>query len=188
MQTQTPPAHKVRSACDSCHKAKMKCSKGTPCAACARSGSRCCYSVSDRLGRPPKSVAKRQKSGVHTNTTSKGREMTTPQLFKGYDCHSEELLTLDDMSVDAFSESLSALSSSEALSCHAFANAEHTGNNLVSLKVSRVQLALLCFSDFRIFFLSLVIVGTSCSRHSSIGRPATTAVGFKSVVPLALRA
>ena len=45
-------SRKLRSACDTCHKAKMRCSGEKPCAACLESGYHCLYSVSNRLGRP----------------------------------------------------------------------------------------------------------------------------------------
>ena len=43
---------KLRSACDRCHQSKMKCSGGMPCAGCFNSRENCCYSVSNRSGRP----------------------------------------------------------------------------------------------------------------------------------------
>ena len=53
------PTKKLRTACDVCHQAKMKCSGGTPCAGCRDSGYECCYSVSNRIGRPKGTKNKR---------------------------------------------------------------------------------------------------------------------------------
>ena len=43
---------KIRSACDICHHSKIKCHGGNPCEGCKRSGARCRYSQSNRVGRP----------------------------------------------------------------------------------------------------------------------------------------
>ena len=43
---------KIRSACDTCHRLKVKCSGHVPCQGCLNSGSSCFYSYSGRLGRP----------------------------------------------------------------------------------------------------------------------------------------
>lgn len=63
MQTprdQEPNKHKkLRTACDICHQAKMKCSGGTPCNGCRDSGYECSYSVSNRIGRPKGTKNKR---------------------------------------------------------------------------------------------------------------------------------
>ncbi|KAI0104433.1 hypothetical protein F4814DRAFT_430750 [Daldinia grandis] len=58
MRSQLPLAYKVRATCDSCYKAKIKCSRGNPCVACLKSGDQCHYSISNRLGRPPRGAAK----------------------------------------------------------------------------------------------------------------------------------
>ena len=41
-----------RIACDRCHRARVKCSRGTPCNQCRDSGYECSYSVSNRISRP----------------------------------------------------------------------------------------------------------------------------------------
>lgn len=43
---------RLRAACDVCHLAKSKCSRGMPCAECAQSGAQCSYSPPSQLGRP----------------------------------------------------------------------------------------------------------------------------------------
>ncbi|KAH6617169.1 hypothetical protein F5144DRAFT_385127 [Chaetomium tenue] len=53
------PAGRLRSACDTCHQCKIKCSGGTPCVPCHVSQSNCVYSVTNRLGRPKGSKNKR---------------------------------------------------------------------------------------------------------------------------------
>ncbi len=52
-------AKKLRTACDICHQAKMKCSGGNPCSGCGDSGYECSYSVSNRIGRPKGTKNKR---------------------------------------------------------------------------------------------------------------------------------
>lgn len=43
---------RVRSACDACHKMKVRCTGEVPCETCLNSGNLCLYSFSGRLGRP----------------------------------------------------------------------------------------------------------------------------------------
>ncbi|KAI0896170.1 hypothetical protein F4806DRAFT_466445 [Annulohypoxylon nitens] len=50
---------RLRSACDSCHQAKIRCSGGNPCLTCLVSQTNCSYSPSNRLGRPKGSKNKR---------------------------------------------------------------------------------------------------------------------------------
>ncbi|XP_014562255.1 hypothetical protein COCVIDRAFT_21711 [Bipolaris victoriae FI3] len=45
-------ARKLRSACDSCHRAKVRCSGGLPCARCREFATNCVYSTSARTGKP----------------------------------------------------------------------------------------------------------------------------------------
>ncbi|KAH8695331.1 hypothetical protein BGW36DRAFT_361032 [Talaromyces proteolyticus] len=47
--TQTP---KLRSACDACHEAKVRCSGGTPCMHCKNHHHSCHYSFAARIGKP----------------------------------------------------------------------------------------------------------------------------------------
>ncbi|KAI0012375.1 hypothetical protein F4779DRAFT_568415 [Xylariaceae sp. FL0662B] len=139
-ETRTPAAHKIRTACDICYRAKMKCSKGHPCVACARSGNQCRYSVSHRLGRPPKGLAKVKV----TNTSTRSQERvtqsttTTPLSFTGYHSQAEQgFLTLDETFADEFSDSLQALSNSATPANHAFIDTENIANSLSSTKDDR---------------------------------------------------
>ncbi|KAI1390568.1 uncharacterized protein F4822DRAFT_426415 [Hypoxylon trugodes] len=50
---------RLRSACDSCHQAKIRCSGGNPCLTCLVSRGQCSYSPGNRLGRPKGSKNKR---------------------------------------------------------------------------------------------------------------------------------
>ncbi|KAI2464230.1 hypothetical protein F4781DRAFT_413681 [Annulohypoxylon bovei var. microspora] len=50
---------RLRSACDSCHQAKIRCSGGNPCLTCLVSQVHCTYSPGSRLGRPKGSKNKR---------------------------------------------------------------------------------------------------------------------------------
>ena len=58
-QQQPQKPKKLRTACDVCHQAKMKCSGGRPCDGCRDSGYDCSYSVSNRIGRPKGTKNKR---------------------------------------------------------------------------------------------------------------------------------
>jgi hypothetical protein len=76
-----PPAKRLRSACDSCHHAKMRCSGGVPCAGCSASKQQCCYSVPDRIGRPKGTKNKktlRQSSQLQARRSQSTTE-TEPQ-------------------------------------------------------------------------------------------------------------
>ena len=71
-ETQPPQTKKLRTACDRCHHAKMKCTGGMPCAGCSDSVEKCCYSVSHRPGRPKGARNKRnieQVTGKHRAKT-----------------------------------------------------------------------------------------------------------------------
>lgn len=70
-----PSGKKLRTACDACHQSKMKCSGGTPCSNCRDSRYNCCYSLSNRSGRPKGTKNKRtlertigKRSGPSENT------------------------------------------------------------------------------------------------------------------------
>lgn len=43
---------KLRSACDSCHQCKVKCSGGSPCFRCTSKGLNCRYGCQNRAGKP----------------------------------------------------------------------------------------------------------------------------------------
>ncbi|KAI8630641.1 hypothetical protein F5Y19DRAFT_483971 [Xylariaceae sp. FL1651] len=113
MQTLRP--ERIRTACDSCHKSKMKCSRGNPCDACARSGHRCLYSPPNRLGRPPKGQTRKGKvSTASSAADAKRKYQSLDRLTSANPQHVavkddplvEGSLTLDDMFMDACSEPL----------------------------------------------------------------------------------
>jgi hypothetical protein len=60
---------RLRSACDSCHQLKVKCSGSQPCDGCVNSRSLCIYSVSGRLGRPKGTKNKRSTTQQQTLST-----------------------------------------------------------------------------------------------------------------------
>ncbi|KAI4158776.1 MAG: hypothetical protein LQ342_007171 [Letrouitia transgressa] len=64
---------KLRSACDRCHHAKLKCSGGKPCAGCYDSREQCCYSVSHKPGRPKGVKNKRNFDQTGTRKTKTAR-------------------------------------------------------------------------------------------------------------------
>ena len=57
---------KLRSACGRCHQSKMKCSGEMPCTSCSGCGEDCCYSVSNRSGRPKGAKNKRDQEQMGT--------------------------------------------------------------------------------------------------------------------------
>lgn len=65
---------KLRTACDICHQAKMKCSGGTPCQGCRSSDHACIYSVSKRIGRPKGTKNKRTADRASRQQSEKERK------------------------------------------------------------------------------------------------------------------
>lgn len=61
---------KLRTACDICHQAKMKCSGGNPCSGCGDSGYECFYSSSNRIGRPKGTRNKRTLERMSHNQSN----------------------------------------------------------------------------------------------------------------------
>ncbi|TRX91487.1 hypothetical protein FHL15_007711 [Xylaria flabelliformis] len=110
MPTQRAGAQRIRTTCDSCYKAKMKCSRGNPCETCARLGHKCFYSPSNRLGRPPKGQAKKGKVSTAVDATAQSSQLPDESTMATGaprdDTKSEDSLTLDDMFMDVFLEPL----------------------------------------------------------------------------------
>lgn len=71
-ETNKHPSKKLRTACDICHQAKMKCSGGTPCQGCQGSGYECIYSVSKRIGRPKGTKNKRTADRMSSQNPGNG--------------------------------------------------------------------------------------------------------------------
>ena len=74
---ETGKQKKLRTACDICHQAKMKCSGGSPCNGCRDSGYECFYSVSNRIGRPKGTKNKRTLERMSRNQSEQEREQTS---------------------------------------------------------------------------------------------------------------
>lgn len=68
----TRPQKKLRSACDSCHQNKVRCSGETPCRTCDNLDMQCVYSVSNRIGRPR--GTKNKKTLDRLNKTGDGEQ------------------------------------------------------------------------------------------------------------------
>ncbi|PLB48993.1 hypothetical protein P170DRAFT_475324 [Aspergillus steynii IBT 23096] len=64
---QDNPNHKqkLRSACDSCHQCKVKCSGGSPCFRCASKGFSCRYGYQNRAGKPKGSKNRKTLERAH---------------------------------------------------------------------------------------------------------------------------
>lgn len=77
---QTP---KLRSACDACHEAKVRCSGGTPCLHCKNHRLNCHYSYAARIGKPKgsrnrKTLARLREAGLLMGITNGGITSPTP--------------------------------------------------------------------------------------------------------------
>lgn len=89
-----PQGQKLRSACDRCHHAKLKCSGGKPCAGCYDSREQCCYSVSHKPGRPKGVKNKRnfdQTGTRKTKTARSGSRTSTKSLQNQHRQHSSSV-------------------------------------------------------------------------------------------------
>ena len=103
------PTKKLRTACDVCHHAKMKCSGGTPCAGCRDSGYECGYSVSNRIGRPKGTRNKRtldrmsrKRSGASDKSDSSQASPVLAQTSVASltGCTGTNLVSMDKSSVE----------------------------------------------------------------------------------------
>lgn len=88
----------MRSACNACHRGKLRCSGGTPCSGCYTSGRQCSYSLSDPLGRPKGGKNKRVESEKHSHEkqTASGSSWEHPvdssdEASRGSHPHDENL-------------------------------------------------------------------------------------------------
>jgi hypothetical protein len=61
------PNQKLRTTCNACQQAKIRCSHSHPCDRCVSHGSECVYSISQPLGRPAKKKGNRPTAGVQTS-------------------------------------------------------------------------------------------------------------------------
>ena len=107
-----PATPRLRSACDSCHRLKVRCSGSKPCVGCTATNTPCVYSLSNRLGRPVGSRNKRDAAKATGSTEKRlfdrrGREAQRPLHIPGIapwtgsptlDERSESVLSLDDSS------------------------------------------------------------------------------------------
>ncbi|KAI8956701.1 hypothetical protein F5Y11DRAFT_139343 [Daldinia sp. FL1419] len=109
MRSHIPLAYKVRATCDSCYKAKIKCSRGDPCVACTRSGNQCHYSISNRLGRPPKGASRGKIVGAPIKTPKLSNHsylhIATAQSPENGQSQQDESISLDSTLVNQLSDS-----------------------------------------------------------------------------------
>nr|ABV48713.1 zinc finger transcriptional regulator [Trichoderma virens] len=69
---------KLRSACDGCHAAKIRCTGGTPCARCARENLRCHYSFKAKIGKPKGSLNKKTIERMQQMAKPAGNNQRAP--------------------------------------------------------------------------------------------------------------
>lgn len=81
-QTQRPK--KLRSACDTCHQTKVRCSGGNPCQMCQHVRAECIYSPSSRKGRPK--GTRPRKSLEQEKRASNRQEDVTVDVATGEAC------------------------------------------------------------------------------------------------------
>lgn len=80
------PNQKVRTTCNACQQAKIRCSHSHPCDRCVGHGFECVYSISQPLGRPAKRKASRSTLGLQARRAEKNivgrptRKNTVKQL------------------------------------------------------------------------------------------------------------
>lgn len=63
------PNQKVRTTCNACQQAKIRCSHTHPCDRCVSHGFECVYSISQPLGRPAKKKGSRPTQGLQSGRT-----------------------------------------------------------------------------------------------------------------------
>ena len=61
------PNQKLRTTCNACQQAKIRCSHSHPCDRCVNYGFKCVYSISQPLGRPAKKKGSRPTAGVQAS-------------------------------------------------------------------------------------------------------------------------
>lgn len=77
--TQKPRQPKLRSSCDGCGAAKLKCDRGQPeCGRCVSFGMPCVYGESRKFGRPPRQPVPKRTTGISTPSSS-GRSSEQPE-------------------------------------------------------------------------------------------------------------
>ena len=81
-------AYRMRTSCDRCQTAKMKCSRTRPaCGRCLKGGHQCVYSLSKRIGRPPKSASAPEAQSQPSNRQLPDATLTlsAPEICLGQD-------------------------------------------------------------------------------------------------------
>ncbi|BDD63704.1 hypothetical protein MPDQ_006467 [Monascus purpureus] len=73
-QNKKPP--KIRSTCDACQAAKLRCSRGNPCFRCLHYGTACRYSPSKPVGRPRRTAGSGLRDGEKATTEEKKANRT----------------------------------------------------------------------------------------------------------------
>ena len=81
---------KLRSTCDACQEAKSRCSRESPCYRCIHYDVECVYSLSRRIGRPPRAKSPKeankrrpkQKRGIHPSNDSEDSGPATSQAVE----------------------------------------------------------------------------------------------------------
>ncbi|CAI7600217.1 unnamed protein product [Penicillium bialowiezense] len=63
------PNQKIRTTCNACQQAKIRCSHASPCSRCESHGFKCVYSISQPLGRPAKKKGGRPTTGLQLGRT-----------------------------------------------------------------------------------------------------------------------
>jgi hypothetical protein len=85
-----PPqtTQRLRSACDNCHRMKIRCLGDNPCENCIKWGSSCAYSYTFKLGRPQGAKNKKQlQTEAHSRSTS---SLSTENVVEDSNSHKEE--------------------------------------------------------------------------------------------------
>jgi hypothetical protein len=83
LQSDVPrPTVRLRSACDSCHKSKIRCTRGNPCNLCRLFNNHCIYSPRNGIGRPKGSKSQRNAASPQSKVR-KSRTAETRRNVRG---------------------------------------------------------------------------------------------------------
>ncbi|KKK14123.1 hypothetical protein ARAM_006074 [Aspergillus rambellii] len=73
-----PVTARLRTACDGCHAAKIRCTGGTPCARCERDNLQCHYSYKAKIGKPKGSMNKKTLERLRAMREAQEKERKPP--------------------------------------------------------------------------------------------------------------
>ena len=99
-----PRQPKLRSSCDGCGSAKLKCDRGQPeCGRCLSHSLECVYGVSQKMGKPPRdrvripeAPSESRTSGEHSGIHGRARENSDSSGAGSFDCNLNSIILILD--------------------------------------------------------------------------------------------